>query len=174
MNHIHNTYLEPLAVIGHGQLGSTLFNRLNKICTTVYHLRHSDPIPKEVVMVFNCIPAKYQHSSINKMRSDGYKGIIVDTSQKSEIPEAELVLGKGNKKMGKNNSVFQDSDIYGYAKAFGDIGAYDIALIDRQSKTSFVYATNPLVFSKIAGLQQMMNIQPVFINDKSLIMQPGA
>ena len=140
-----------IVVIGHGQFGYTLFDRLTNLGINTFHLSHNQKIPTNIDIVFNCVPAKFQKSLIESQREDGsidQNTIIVDTSQK--VCSSALKDEKTN-----------------YAKAFGDISAYDLAEINRQSKQSFVYAKTSDDFNKIAALAKMINIEAIYISPRT-------
>ena len=52
---------EVFVVIGHGQLGYMLADRIRTFGLKIHHLSHKDKIPSDATLIFNCIPARHQH-----------------------------------------------------------------------------------------------------------------
>ena len=145
------TCQENIVVIGHGQLGYSLFDRLDTFSFQVSHLSHGDSLPEKTTLAFFCVPAKFMHKLIQRHRRAGYRGVIVDTSQKAEIlPEEVGKIATGSTNLAlipdseKFEKVLENStkNFFGYAKSFGDVSAYDIVELDRESKVTFTVASS--------------------------------
>lgn len=147
---------EKIAIVGHGQFGYTLFNRLFNSGISTFHLNHKDKIPEKITIIINCVPAKHQHKLLQSQRDSGFSGIVIDTSQTSIKPTSNTI---------SPTQLFLKDEFY--AKAFGDLSSYDFAVINRQAKQTFIYAKSAKVFNTIASITKLMNIEPVFVSPKT-------